>query len=71
MKSLVLHAVGDLRFEEAAKPVPGKNEVLMKIRAAGICGSDISRVLEKGTYSFPLIPGHELAGQIVEAGPGS
>ena len=71
MKALVLHAVGDLRFEQVQKPVPGPNEVLMKVKAVGICGSDIPRVLEKGTYSFPLIPGHEFAGQIVEAGPGA
>jgi L-iditol 2-dehydrogenase len=71
MKALVLHAVGDLRYEEVPRPVPGPNEVLMKVKAAGICGSDIPRVLEKGTYSFPLIPGHEFAGQIVEAGPGA
>ena len=71
MKALVLHAVGDLRFEDVPKPIPSKNEVLMKVMAAGICGSDIPRVLEKGTYSFPLIPGHEFAGPIVEAGPGA
>ena len=70
MKALVLHAVGDLRFENAEKPRPGENEVLIRVKAAGICGSDIGRVLEKGTYSFPLIPGHEFAGQIAETGPG-
>lgn len=70
MKSLVLHKVGDLRYEEAAKPVPRENEVLVRVRAAGICGSDIDRVLHKGTYSFPLIPGHEFSGQIEEVGSG-
>ena len=68
MKANVLHSVGDLRYETVDKPAPNKNEVLVKVKAAGICGSDIGRVLEKGTYSFPLIPGHEFSGQIVEVG---
>ncbi len=67
MKACVLHAVGDLRYEDVKKPVASKGEVLLKIRAAGICGSDIPRVFEKGTYHFPTIPGHEFAGEIVEA----
>lgn len=68
MKGLVLHSIGDLRYEDMPKPVAKKGEVLVKVKAAGICGSDIDRVLHKGTYSFPLIPGHEFAGQIVELG---
>ena len=48
-------------------PVPGPGEVLLKIRAVGICGSDIPRVFTKGTYHFPTIIGHEFAGEIVEA----
>jgi len=70
MKACVLHGIGDLRLEDAAKPVPKKGEVLIKIKASGICGSDIPRVFSKGTYHFPMIPGHEFAGQITEAGEG-
>jgi L-iditol 2-dehydrogenase len=70
MKACVLHAVGDLRVEEVPDPRPGAGEVLLKIKACGICGSDIHRVLTDGTYSFPTIPGHEFAGQIVELGEG-
>lgn len=71
MKACVLHRVGDLRVEDVAKPVPKKGEVLVKIKAAGICGSDVPRVFSKGTYSFPMIPGHEFAGQVTEAGEGT
>lgn len=67
MHAAVLHAVGDLRYEEVAKPAPGEGEVLLEIAAAGICGSDLPRVLTKGTYHFPTIPGHEFAGVIREA----
>lgn len=67
MKALNLHGVGDLRYEDVPMPKRSKDEVLMKIRAVGICGSDIPRVFEKGTYHFPTIIGHEFAGEIVEA----
>jgi L-iditol 2-dehydrogenase len=70
MKALVLKAVGQLVFEEVKTPSPGKGEVLLKIKASGICGSDIGRVFVKGTYSFPTIPGHEFAGEIVKTGEG-
>ncbi len=66
MKACNLHAVNDLRYEEVPDPVIGPDEVLVKIKAAGICGSDIPRVFTKGTYHFPTIPGHEFAGEIVE-----
>ena len=66
MKAAVLHAVGDLRYEDVPVPEAIAPEVLIKIRAAGICGSDIPRVKKKGTYSFPLIPGHEFAGEVAQ-----
>lgn len=67
MKALNLHAVGNLRYEETAMPVRQSDEVLLKVRACGICGSDIPRIFTKGTYHFPTIPGHEFAGEIVDA----
>ncbi len=68
MKACVLHKIGDLRCEDVAAPKPGPGEVLLRVGACGICGSDIPRVFTKGTYSFPTIPGHEFAGQVVETG---
>ena len=67
MKACVLHNINDLKYEEVSMPVLNEGEVLLKIRASGICGSDIQRVFEKGTYHFPTIPGHEFAGEIVDA----
>jgi L-iditol 2-dehydrogenase len=67
MNACVLHAVGDLRFEQVSMPQRKPGEVLLKIRASGICGSDLPRVFERGTYHFPTIPGHEFAGEIAEA----
>jgi L-iditol 2-dehydrogenase len=70
MKACVLHSIGDIRIQDVPTPKPKKGEVLMKIMASGICGSDIPRVFVKGTYHFPTIPGHEFAGQVIEAGEG-
>ena len=67
MKALNLHAVGDLRYEEVPDPVRQEGEVLLKVKACGICGSDIPRIFKKGTYHFPTIPGHEFSGEIVDA----
>src|SRR5215207_9097869 len=69
MEAAVLHAPGDLRIEEVAVPDDlGPEDVLVKVMAAGICGSDIGRVMRTGTYRFPTIPGHEFAGVIAERG---
>lgn len=66
MQAAVLHGIGDLRFEEVPIPRPCEGEALVRVERSGICGSDVARVLHKGTYSFPLIPGHEFAGTIVQ-----
>jgi len=66
MKAAVLYGIGDLRFEEVPLPQIKEGEALIKVKTCGICGSDIARVMEKGTYSFPLIPGHELSGEVAE-----
>lgn len=70
MKAWVLHSVGDLRLEEVATPRPEEGEVLLRVAACGICGSDIPRIFTKGTYDFPTIPGHEFSGVVEEAAPG-
>ncbi len=68
MKAWVLHNIGDLRLETVKKPVIQDGEVLVRIKAVGICGSDIPRIYQNGAYSHPLIPGHEFAGEVVETG---
>lgn len=68
MKAAVLHAPGDLRVEDVAVPEIGADDVLVKVMAAGICGSDIGRVMVTGTYHFPTIPGHEFAGYVEKIG---
>jgi len=68
MKAAILYAPGDIRFENVPIPRISSDEVLIRVRAAGICGSDIPRVMVTGTYHFPTIPGHEFAGEVAEIG---
>lgn len=68
MKAWVLHEVGRIQYEEVDRPVPDDNEVLVEVKAAGICGSDIPRIYQTGAHVHPLIPGHEFSGQVVQTG---
>lgn len=68
MKAYVLHGISDYRYEEVEVPLAEPGSVLVRVRAAGICGSDIPRIYKTGAYSHPLIPGHEFAGEVVEVG---
>lgn len=66
MKANVLYSIGDLRYVETDVPEIKDNEVLVKVHACGICGSDVARVFTTGTYHFPTIIGHEFAGEVVQ-----
>jgi len=70
MRAAVLYEPGDIRVEDVAKPLVGPHEVLVKVAACGVCGSDIPRMLTKGAYRMPIICGHEFSGHIVEVGEG-
>jgi L-iditol 2-dehydrogenase len=69
MKAAVMEGLKQIACREVEKPIPAAGEVLLKVRAASICGSDVSRVL-KGHRLYPLILGHEASGDVVEVGPG-
>ena len=56
----------DIRIEDVPKPKPGRREILIKIIACGICGSDIVEWYR--LPRAPLIPGHEIGGVVVETG---
>ncbi len=74
MNVVHLHGQRDMRIEQEQRPVPGPGEVLLRIRAVGICGSDLHYYKEGGigdaVVNEPLTIGHEFAGEIAELGPG-
>lgn len=75
MQALVVQEPNRLEIREVPVPTPGPNEVLARVRAVSICGTDAHLI--RGDYpgfwprSFPFIPGHEWAGEIVDLGPGA
>lgn len=68
MKAYILQSTGDIRWETVPDPVPGEGEVTIRVRASGICGSDIPRIFKDGAHRMPLIPGHEFSGEVVGLG---
>lgn len=71
MKAAVLHAASDLRYETVADPAPGTSEVIVRVTACSICGSDVHGFHGKHPrLVFPRILGHEFAGEVVGLGAG-
>ena len=70
MKSLVIDRPFELRVKDLPMPAIGANEVLVRMRAVGICHSDYE--LYSGKYiipvEYPVTPGHEWSGEVVEIG---
>jgi L-iditol 2-dehydrogenase len=62
------YANNDVRLEEFLKPSAGKGEMVVRIMASGVCGSDVMEWYRIGRT--PLVLGHEIAGEVVEAGEG-
>ena len=68
MRVAMYYANNDVRVEEAPKPKIGKGELLVKVMASGICGTDVVEWYRRD--KVPLVLGHEIAGEIVEVGAG-
>jgi len=72
MKAAVLHqARSPLTIEEVEKPVPGAGEVLIQVKACGVCHTDLHLAAgEWRLHKLPLVPGHEAVGVVEAVGPG-
>lgn len=69
MKAITFHAGQKVMLEERPVPQLGPSEALVRVRAAGLCHTDIE--ILKGNYgasAFPLVPGHEVAGEVAALG---
>lgn len=69
MHAVKIHATRDVRLhKDLPDPVPGHGEVLLRMRAVGVCGSDLHYYLEGGIgpakIRAPMVPGHELAAEV-------
>ena len=75
MEALVVLEPNRFEIREVPVPAPGPNEVLARVRAVSICGTDAHLI--RGDYpgfwppAFPFTPGHEWAGEIAALGPGA
>lgn len=70
MKAAVVCGNEDVRYMDYEEPVASKGTVKVKVKASGICGSDIPRVLHHGVHFYPIVLGHEFSGEVVEIGEG-
>jgi L-idonate 5-dehydrogenase len=74
MRSVVIHAPRDLRIEERAEAAPGPGQVAIRIKAGGICGSDLHYYQHGGFGAVrlrePMVLGHEIAGLVEALGEG-
>lgn len=68
MKAIIFDAPGKIRIGEVPDPVLDAEEVLISVKAAGLCGTDLH--INEGDFiaTYPLIPGHEFAGEVLEIG---
>lgn len=68
MKVAVLHGPDDLRLDARERPAAGPGDVVIKVRAAGICGTDLHFRKMGSRFARPMPLGHEFAGEVVEVG---
>jgi 2-desacetyl-2-hydroxyethyl bacteriochlorophyllide A dehydrogenase len=67
MRAVRAVAPGVVALDAAARPVPGPDEVVVRVRACGICGTDLHWF--HGTMALPAVcPGHEIAGEVADVG---
>ena len=69
MRAAVYHGRGRITVEERPDPVAGPGELVVRVRACGLCGSDLMAWYQDPRA--PLVLGHEPAGEVVAAGPGA
>lgn len=70
MKAAVLYSNAVIKYDDYKTPELKPGTIKVKVRAAGICGSDIPRVLHNGAHFYPIVLGHEFSGDVVEVGEG-
>jgi len=71
MKAIIFNGVNDYSItDQEPEPLPRDDEVVVKVSACGLCGTDIHILKGKYPVRYPLIPGHEFSGTVVKVGAG-
>lgn len=70
MKAVVISSPGVVGIESVDDPAPGPGEVVVKVAACGLCGTDLHILEGEFAPTLPVVPGHEFAGEIVALGAG-
>jgi len=68
MKAVVFPSASQIEIQQVADPRCGEEEVIVEVISTGICGTDIHIYRNEYMSTFPLIPGHEFHGRVVEVG---
>ncbi|HSF33882.1 MAG TPA: alcohol dehydrogenase catalytic domain-containing protein, partial [Candidatus Tectomicrobia bacterium] len=67
MKAAVAYSEEMIRIEEVSLPAPRRGELVVQVRACGLCGSDLAKLFQQ-KLSAPTVLGHEIAGEVVRIG---
>src|SRR5260221_4717910 len=69
MRAVIIDAPGSFRVGNVPEPTPRSDELLIRVEACGICGTDLHIIDgESPLARYPVVPGHEFAGEVVELG---
>jgi (R,R)-butanediol dehydrogenase/meso-butanediol dehydrogenase/diacetyl reductase len=69
MRAVVLRGPGELAVEDVADPTPGAGELVLRVTACGICGTDV-HLYQAGGLPAGSVPGHEFCGEVMETAHG-
>jgi 2-desacetyl-2-hydroxyethyl bacteriochlorophyllide A dehydrogenase len=70
MKAAVIESVGKAVVTEVPDPAPGPRDVVVRVAACGLCGTDLHILQGEFAPELPIVPGHEFAGEVVAVGGG-
>jgi 2-desacetyl-2-hydroxyethyl bacteriochlorophyllide A dehydrogenase len=71
VRAAIIERPGEVRVGNVEDPTPGRGELVVRVGACGICGTDLH--IADGEFPptpYPIVPGHEFAGEVVALGPG-
>lgn len=68
MRAIIFKSIGTAVVEEVPAPIPGADDVIMKVAATGVCHTDIDILHGRYLAAYPVIPGHEVAGTVMARG---